>query len=78
VWIRRLARVAYGLSALVGGLAFLGGASADPGETNLQQTQTLFWVMVGISAVGAIITWSVMAYAIWKFRDPKVKGRRYG
>jgi len=48
------------------------------GETDLQQTNALVWVMVGMSAAGAIITFSFLVYSIWKYRDPKVKGRRYG
>ena len=78
MWVRPLSRVVYGLLALIGGLAFLGGADASSGQTNLQQTQTLFWLLVAISVAGAIITWGFMVYALWKFRDPKVKGRRYG
>jgi len=78
VWVRRLARVGYGLSAGLGLLAVVGFASAGAGPTNLQETQGLFWAMVAISIVGAVLTWGVMAYALWKFRDPKTKGRRYG
>jgi hypothetical protein len=48
------------------------------GETDLQQTNAVVWVMIAISAVGAIITFAFLTYALWKFRDPKVKGRRYG
>jgi len=48
------------------------------GETNLQQTNALVWVMVAMSATGAIITFSFLVYSLWKFRDPKVKHRRYG
>jgi hypothetical protein len=28
--------------------------------------------------VGAIITFAFLVYALWKYRDPKVKNRRYG
>ena len=48
------------------------------GETNLQETNALVWVMVAMSAAGAIITFSFLVYSLWKFRDPKVRGRRYG
>ena len=48
------------------------------GETNLQETNALLWVMIGISVAGAIVTFSFLVYALWRFRDPKVKGRRYG
>ncbi len=46
--------------------------------TNLAETNALVWVMVGISAAGSIVTFAFLVYALWKFRDPKVKGRRYG
>jgi len=48
------------------------------GETNLQLTNNLVWVMVGISTAGSIITFAFLVYAIWKFRDPAVRRRRYG
>jgi hypothetical protein len=75
----RLRRLARGLTAWAGGsvlLAVLGAASAGP--TNLQETSPLVWVMVAISVAGAIITWGVMVYALWKFKDPATKRRRYG
>ena len=46
--------------------------------SNLAQTNALVWVMIAISSAGAIVTFAFLVYAIWKFRDPKVKGRRYG
>jgi hypothetical protein len=48
------------------------------GQTNLQQTNSLVWTLVAISAAGAIVTFAFLVYALVKFRDPKVKGRRYG
>ncbi len=48
------------------------------GPTDLQQTNALVWVMVAMSAAGAIITFAFLIYSLWKFRDPKVKNRRYG
>jgi len=48
------------------------------GETNLQQTNALVWIMIALSAVGAIITFAFLVYALWKFRDPKMRDRRYG
>lgn len=51
---------------------------AAPGLTDLQQTLPLVYLMIVLSVVGAGITWSVLAYALWKFRDPATKGRRYG
>jgi len=61
------------------GLAFLGGSRLwASGETDLQQINSLVWIMVAISAVGAIITFAFLVYALWKYRDPKVKNRRDG
>ncbi len=48
------------------------------GETDLQEISPLVWVMLAISVGGAIITFAFLAYAVWKFRDPSTKGRRYG
>jgi hypothetical protein len=48
------------------------------GETNLQLTSPLVWVLLGISVAGAIVTFGYLVYAVWKFRDPTKKGRRYG
>jgi hypothetical protein len=48
------------------------------GETNLQLTDPLVWVMLGISVAGAIVTFAYLVYAVWKFRDPTKRGRRYG
>ncbi len=62
-----------GSAAAVGLPTLLGS-----GQTNLQQTNALVWVMVALSAVGAIITFAFLIYALWKYRDPKVKNRRYG
>ncbi len=62
------------LAALTLGL----GALPATGQTNLQQTNSLVWVLIAISAAGAIVTFAFLVYAVWKFRDPKVKGRRYG
>ena len=48
------------------------------GQTDLQQTNAVVWVMIAISAAGAIVTFAFLVYSLWKFRDPKVKNRRYG
>jgi heme/copper-type cytochrome/quinol oxidase subunit 2 len=48
------------------------------GQTDLQEIEPLIWVILAISVGGAIITFSFLVYAIWKFRDPATKGRRYG
>ncbi|HEV2165916.1 MAG TPA: hypothetical protein VGS23_02885 [Thermoplasmata archaeon] len=74
--LRGLAR---GLTAWAAGnvvVAITGSAAAGP--TDLQQTSPLIWVMVAISVVGAVLTWGIMVYALWKFRDPATKRRRYG
>ena len=48
------------------------------GSTNLDQTSGLIWVMVAIGAAGAFVTFAFLVYALWKFRDPRVRRRRYG
>jgi heme/copper-type cytochrome/quinol oxidase subunit 2 len=65
------------LSALGAATAGVHGLWAS-GQTDLQQTDALVWIMIAISAVGAIITFAFLTYALWKYRDPKVKNRRYG
>ncbi len=47
-------------------------------ESNLQLTSPLVWVMVAISAAGAIVTFAFLVYAVVKFRDPATRRRRYG
>jgi len=56
--------------------ALLAGLLAS-GETNLQQTQALLWVLIGISVAGSIVTFSFLVYAVVRFRD-RSKRRRYG
>ncbi len=63
--------------SLAVGLAPL-GALVGTGSSNLDQTNALVWSMIAISAAGAIVTFAFLVYALWKYRDPKVKGRRYG
>ena len=71
--------IARGAIAAVAGLAVSGVAGiAAAGPTNLQQTEPVVWAMIGISAVGAAITFGFLIYALVKFRDPATKGRRYG
>lgn len=48
------------------------------GQTDLQEISPLVWVILAISVGGAIITFAFLAYAVWKYRDPSTKGRRYG
>ena len=48
------------------------------GLSNLQETNPLVWAMLAISIGGALVTFAFLAYSIWRFRDPRVRGRRYG
>jgi heme/copper-type cytochrome/quinol oxidase subunit 2 len=61
----------------------LGGGLLSPvlraaGQTDLQEISPLVWIILAIAVGGAIITFAFLAYAVWKFRDPTTKGRRYG
>ncbi|HEV2449199.1 MAG TPA: hypothetical protein VGU43_02170 [Thermoplasmata archaeon] len=47
-------------------------------QTPIQQISPLVWVLIAISAAGAFITYAIMAYAAWRFRDPSTKRRNYG
>jgi hypothetical protein len=53
-------------------------AKVGASGSNLQLTNPLVWVMLGISIAGAIVTFGYLVYAVWKFRDPTKRGRRYG
>ena len=57
-------------------LSFVGLLGSGP--SNLDQTNGLIWVMIAIGAAGAFVTFAFLVYALWKFRDPKVRRRRYG
>jgi len=59
-------------------LATAPGAFVAASESNLGLTSPLVWVMVAISAAGAIVTFSFLVYAVVKFRDPATRRRRYG
>ncbi len=48
------------------------------GPSNLQETNGLVWVMLGISVAGAIVTFGFLVYAIWKWRDKETSRRPYG
>jgi hypothetical protein len=48
------------------------------GETPLQLTNPLVWVMLALTVAGAIVTYAFLVYAVWRFRDPAMKGRRHG
>jgi len=34
--------------------------------------------MLAISIGGALLTFGILAYAIWRFRDPAMRGKRRG
>jgi len=71
-----LARALLGLGAAGTFASVSGVASAT--STNLQETSPLVWVLVSISVAGALVTYAFLAYALWRYRDPHTKGRRYG
>ncbi|HEY6238914.1 MAG TPA: hypothetical protein VIZ68_07010 [Thermoplasmata archaeon] len=74
---RRAARAA--LAAAVVGVALgLPALARAGGPTNLAETSPLVWVMIAISIGGSIITFAILVYAIWRYRDPAVRGRRHG
>ena len=52
--------------------------SLDAVQTNLQETMPIVWVILAISVAGAALTYALLTYALWKFRDPSTRGRRYG
>ena len=74
--LRRLAR-AFLIASAGSTLAAVSGTAAAA-QSNLQETSPLIWVMLGISVAGALITYGFLAYAIWRYRDPHTRGRRYG
>ena len=71
-WLRALTL----FTATVTPLAVSGFASAGP--TDYQQTIPLVWVMVWLSVGGAALTFGVLVWALYRFRDPATRGRRYG
>ena len=66
------------LRAVAGAVALAGVAPMVSGVSNLDETNDLIWVMIAIGAAGATVTFSFLVYALWRFRDPKVKNRLYG
>ena len=48
------------------------------GETDLQLTEPLLWVMLALTVAGSIITYAFLVYAVWRFRDPATRRRRHG
>jgi len=77
VSFRRAAR-ALAIGASLAAPLLLAAPAAASGETNLQETAPLVWVMVALGIGGAFITFTILVYALWKFRDPSTRGRRYG
>jgi 4-amino-4-deoxy-L-arabinose transferase-like glycosyltransferase len=69
-WSAVTAAPAVALAGTIGGMS----AAATP----LQQTLPLVWVLTGISVGGALITYAFLVYAIYRFRDPATRRRRYG
>jgi len=67
-----------GRGRTLGATLLAGAALLGSGQTNLQQTNSLVWTLVAISAAGSIVTFGFLVYALVKFRDPKMRGRRYG
>jgi hypothetical protein len=57
----------------LGILRLLGG-----GQTNLQETNALVWVLLGISVAGAIVTFAFLVYSVWKWKDRETSRRPYG
>ena len=60
------------------GGAIVAAAGFVSASSNLAMTNGLIWIMIAISTAGSIVTFAFLVYSIWRFRDPKVKGRRYG
>ena len=70
-------RVAGPVASMTAPAVMLGGPLGS-GETPLQLTEPLLWVMLALTVAGAIVTYAFLVYAVWKFRDPAMKGRRHG
>ncbi len=64
------------LAPLSASFAFLPGAI--PGATDLAQESPIIWVLTGLAAGGAVITFAFLVYGVLRFRDRTTKGRRYG
>jgi hypothetical protein len=64
-------------AAVVPALAFP-ALLATGGETDLQLTSPLLWVMLALTVAGALITYAFLVYSVWRFRDPTTRRRRHG
>lgn len=60
----------------MGVLLLCGSAAAD--SSDLAQTMPLVWVMTVLSVGGSVVTFGIMVWALWKFRDRKAKELGYG
>ncbi len=76
----RVRRWLRGLSALTGAATTLAvsGEAFAAGQSNLAETTPLVDAMFLIAMAGAIITFAILAWALIRFRDKTIKGRRYG
>jgi len=61
-----------------GSAALRAFAHVASGPSNLQETNGLVWVLLGISVAGAILTFGFLVYALWKWRDRETSRRPYG
>jgi amino acid transporter len=69
--------IATAATGFVGSAIATGGVRAS-GETPLQLTEPLLWVMLALTVAGAIVTYAFLVYAVWRFRDPAARKRRHG
>jgi hypothetical protein len=60
------------------GIALAAISGSTSSQTILQQVTPLIWVILAISAGGAIITYAFLVYAVWKFKDKSTRKRNYG
>jgi hypothetical protein len=60
------------------GLALAVVSGSTSSQTILEQVTPLIWVILAISAGGAIITYAFLVYAVWKFKDRSTRRRNYG
>lgn len=78
--VRPRLRIVVSAPSIGGPVSLAAAVALSPllGETNLQMTNDLLWVMTGLAVAGAIITFAFLVYAIVHFRDPRMKGHRHG
>jgi len=67
-----------GAAAGLAGPALAWGGRVASGETPLQLTEPLLWVMLALTVAGAIVTYAFLVYAVWRFRDRAAGKRRHG